>query len=1044
MSGSSTPKGPTQGHSAWNISAWAIKNPIIPFVFFIGICFAGLLAYARLPVNQLPNIEFPGFMVTVAQPGAAPTEIESQITQRVEASLQAVEGVRRVYSTVNQGVTNTTVILHIGTDVTKAVDDARDVLSRLRSDLPRDIEEPVITREDAASDPIATYAVEAPTKTSEQLSWYVENDLARELQGVAGVSSVRRLGGVDREIRIELDPKQLLSFGITAAEVNNQLTRLNVNLPGGRAEVGGQGQTIRTMGAAASVSDLAETRMVLGDGRSVRLGDLGTIRDGNTDISTLSRFNGQPAVGLQILRAKTASEVQTFDLTKAKLDELTKRDGVTFRYIGGPIEFVKGMHKSAIASILEGALLAVIVVFVILKDWRATVIAAFAIPLSIVPTFAVMESMGFTLNMMTLIALGLVAGVLVDDAIVEIENTVRHMRMGKTPYQAAMDASDEIGLAVVATTATIVAVFLPVAMMGSTTGQFFKAFGLTVAVAVLFSLLVARLITPVMAAYFLKNKGHEEKRTWLMDRYDQVLRFTIKRPFVVFIAGILVFVASMTPVATGRVPFTDIPRLDNGIVNLNVEFSPGTPIPTADTILKDMTRVVSQEKEVSGVFATVNGSEGVASGGTLIIALVDRSERSRSSYDIQQAIRPKLAVFPDVRTAVVNFQGGGAGADVTLEFVGRDPAAVEAASDALVKAMKTKLSDRLADIQSSAALKRPEIQITPKQDVAAQAGVSPADLAIAVRIATGGEVDQNTAKYNLTDRQVPIRVLMDPSALTDLATIQALRVRSATGEAVRLDSVADIKFGLGDSTLERRDRERKVTVEANVTKGEIGNAVNDVLALPEAKNLPPGVSIQRSGSAEQQQEMFSDFGNAMMWGGLLIYFVLVLLFKDFFQPITIMMAFPLSIGGAFVGLWLSGQPVSIFALVGFLMLMGIVTKNSILLVDYAVEGIRAGKSRNAALLEAGEQRARPIIMTTIAMSAGMLPTALGTGVDGALRQGMGWAVIGGLMLSTLLSLVFVPAVFILVDRLERLVVPFFSKISTRTEGDDKATTVPAE
>jgi len=1032
-----------QGHGAWNISATAIRNPVVPIVFFIALVFAGLLAYFRMPINQLPNIEFPVFTVTVAQQGAAPTELENQVTQRIEAALQAVEGVRRVTSTVSQGVSVTAVELRLGTEITQAVDDARDAMSRLRSELPADIEDPIIQREDGAAEPIGYWSILAPGKTSEQLSWYVDNTLARDLKTVGGVSSIRRLGGVSREIRVELDPQRLLAFGITAAEVNAQLRQLNVDLAGGRAEVGGQAQTIRTLGAATSVADLAETRMVLPDGRAVRLADIAVVRDGSSDLNAISRYNGQPAVGITIQRGKADSEVQTFRGIEKRLAEISKRDGVTFQLIGTPVNFVEGLHKSAMAALIEGALLAVLVVFFILRDWRATLIAGAAIPLATIPTFAVMDMLGFTLNMMTLIALGLVAGVLVDDAIVEIENTVRHMRMGKTPYRAAMDASDEIGLAVVATTFTIVAVFLPVGMMSSQTGQFFQAFGITVAVAVLFSLAVARLITPVMCAYFLKNTGHEEMPSRLMEQYLKLLRFTIRRPTITFMAGLAIFGVSLLPVISGQVPFTQIPRLDNGTVNLSVEFSPGTTVAEGDRILREMTAKAAELPEIEGVFTTVTGAEGVAGSGTLYLALVDRSERQRTAYDIQQAIRPILQDFPDVRTSVVNFQGGGAGADITLEFVGNDPVAVEASADRLVASMKANMGDTLADIQSSAALKRPEIQIRPKPDIAAEAGVSAADLASAVRIATGGEIDQNSARFNLADRQVPIRVLMEPSARLDLATIQSLRVRSATGEAVRLDSVADISFGQGESTIQRRDRERKVTVSANVIRGEIGNATNKVFTLPEANEMPAGVRLLRSGNAEEQVEMFSDFGTAMMWGGILIYFVLVLLFRDFFQPVTIMTAFPLSVGGAFIGLWLSNQPLSIFALVGFLMLMGIVTKNSILLVDYAVEGMRAGKTRNMALLDAARQRARPIVMTTIAMSAGMLPTALGTGVDGTLRQGMGWAVIGGLTFSTVLSLVFVPAVFILVDRFERLVSPFFGRLSTRTPGDDREAPPPA-
>ncbi|HYD71599.1 MAG TPA: efflux RND transporter permease subunit, partial [Candidatus Binatia bacterium] len=700
--------------------------------------------------------------------------------------------------------------------------------------------------------------------------------------------------------------------------------------------------------------------------------------------------------------------------------------------IATTVEFIRGMHESSIHALIEGALLACMVVFLILRDFRATLIAAAAIPLSIIPTFAVMELFDFTLNMVTLIALALVAGVLVDDAIVEIENIVRHMRMGKTAYQASLEAADEIGLAVVATSATIICVFVPVSFMTGGVGPFFREFGLTVATATFFSLIVARLITPMMAAFFLKNKGHdaEPKPGAFALFYRDALGWAIHNPWKTVAMGLGVFIFSIF--LAGQVPFTFIPRFDSDMVQARVEMPPGTPVLEADRVMNQMSAELRTLPEVEGVFASINGTAGAASNGDMFIQLTPRSERDRSAYALQQVMRPILSAYPNYRASFVQDQGGASGSDITVQFVGADAAAVNRAADELADAMVQLPS--LIDVRNASALRRPEIRIQPRPEDLGRLGVSAAALSQAIRIATSGDVEQNLPRFDLADRQIPIRVTIRPDQRADLDTIRALPVQSTTGAPVRLDAVADVSFGLGEATIERRDRERAVSVGANVLPGvELGDAQMQVFNLPQAKNPPPGVRLASAGQTEDTQEMFAAFGTAMLWGILLIYAVLVLLFRDFFQPITILMALPLSIGGAFLGLIVSNQPLSLFALIGLLMLMGLVTKNSILLVDFAEEKMHDGMNRYDALMDAGMKRARPIVMTTFAMSGGMIPAALGWSVDGTLRQGMGAAVIGGLMLSTLLSLVFVPAMFVLIDKLENWVRGLFRRWRPQAE-----------
>lgn len=999
-----------------NISAWAIRNPIPPIILFLVLTLAGLTAYFRLPINQIPNVEFGVIEVSIGQPGASPSELETQVTQLVEAALTSVNDIDELTSTVTQGVSVTRIELQIGADISRAVESARDAMTRIRSDLPADINEPLIQRFEAAAEPIAYYGVENPKLSDQDLSYYVDRTLSRQLLGIKGVASVTRLGGVDREIRVALDPARLQAIGVTADAVNQQLRRSNIDLPGGRSQLGGQAQTIRTLGGARSVAALAEELIVLPDGRSVRLGDLGEVSDTASEPTQILRYNGQPAIGVLIQRTKGSSEVLVAEAVQHTIDKLNAAGPNTFRLIFTPVDFIRGIHESSIAALFEGAALAVLVVFLFLRDWRATLIAAVAIPLATIPTFAAMAPLGFTLNLMTLIALALVAGVLVDDAIVEIENIARHMAMGKSPFQASLEAADEIGLAVVATSATIIAVFLPVSFMGGEVGIWFREFGVTVSVAVFVSLLVARLITPLMAAYFLKPIPHQERPSKLQNWYERALRFSLRHPVVPIGAGLLSLVIAI--IVLTQLPQTFIPRLDNGALSLNVEFPPGTTLAQADAKLNAIASASrSSAPEISGMFTSVSAANGAASNGSINYQLVDRKERNRSDYAVQQALRPVLQTMADVRTSFQNFQGGGRGADVTLEMIGDNAGAVTAAADRLATQMRG--LSQLTEVRSSSGLKRPELQIRPKPDEAARAGVSASALASAVRIATASDVDRNLAKFDVDGRQVPIRVQLIEAARADLDALRALRVQTSQGGSVRLDSVADLAFGVGETTIERLDRQRSVTLSANLLKGQASEALTSIEALPGAKNLPAGVRLQRGGESDNLSESSQAFFTTLIWGLLFVYLVLVLLFRDFFQPLTIMTGLPLCLAGAAAGLLVTGQPVSLFVFIGIVMLVGIVTKNSILLVDFAVEQMHKGVPRNEALFDAGLKRARPIIMTTLAMSAGMVPVAAGLGADGALRQGMGTAVIGGLLFSTFLSLLFIPAAFVWVDRLER-------------------------
>ncbi|HQX78187.1 MAG TPA: efflux RND transporter permease subunit [Steroidobacteraceae bacterium] len=1011
-----------------NISAWAIRHPILPLVLFLVLLFLGVSAFIRLPINLNPDISFPLVMVSVSQPGAAPTEIETQVMQKIDGAVASVGNVREITSRAIEGQSLTFVEFQIGTPVDRAVNDVRDAVAKVRSELPDGIEEPVVQREDAEGGAIAYFAVSTTDMTAQELSWFVDNTITKRLLAVPGIAQVTRGGGVDREIRVELDPARMQALGITAVEVNQQLRQLNIDAPGGRAQVGGGEQAIRVLGGAKSAFDLGETRIAVPGGRVVRLKDIADVHDGVAEVRSLARFNGRDATTFGLRKSKGSSDVTVIELVNRELDQLRKEfPRVSIKMVYTTVKFTQQTYDSAIDALLEGSLLAVLVVFLFLRDLRATAISALAIPLSAIPTFFFMQWMGFTLNQISLLALSLVAGVLVDDAIVEIENIVRHMRSGKSAWQAALDAADEIGLAVVATSATIIAVFLPVSFMGGVTGQFFRQFGLTVAVAVFMSLLVARLITPLVAAYTLKSHGKVQQGDGpIMTWYLGFLRRCVQHRWLTIAGGVVFFVLSVLALAT--LPQSFIPTIDQSSTALNIEMPPGVRLEDTAAVSARVTAMVRKQPEVTDVVESV-GSDDVRSA-TLYINLVPPRRREVTQAEWERRMIGELRAVPDARISFQS-QHGGLGRDITLFITGEDSDVVQRTADTLVEEMRT-LAE-LRDPRINGDLPRPEIVIRPRLDLAADLGVTVASIGQTVRIATLGDLAQNGARFSLADRQVPIRVSLVEAARADLTAIENLPVPTAGGGAVPLKAVADISFGQGPSTVRRYNQSRRVAIEADRNGVEPSVAMEKIKELPIMKHMPQGVRLIEKGDAEMMNELRTNFVLAIAAGVLMVFAVLVVLFARVFQPITILSALPLSIGGAALALILAGQALSLPAMIGVLMLLGIVAKNSILLVDFAIEEMRAGRDQLTALLESGHKRARPIVMTTVAMVAGMLPVALNISGSSSFRVPMGIAVIGGLITSTALTLVVVPAVFTVIDDLERRAGPWFRRALTKEE-----------
>jgi hydrophobe/amphiphile efflux-1 (HAE1) family protein len=1010
-----------------NISAWAIRHPVSPIVLFVVLLFLGTVAFMRLPVTLNPDVTFPVVLVQVTQPGASPQEIETQIMQKVEGAVAGVGNIDNITSLAIEGQSRVFVQFNIGTPIDRAVADVRDAVAKVRVNLPQGIQEPVVQRVDIDGEAIVAYAVSSSSLSQEDLSWFVDNTVTKRLLAVEGVSQVSRGGGVSREIRVELDPARMQALGITAAEVNQQLRTLNLDSPGGRAQVGGGEQAIRVLGEARTAKALGDTQITLPGGRFARLSDLADVRDSVGEIRALARLNGRPATLFSVFKAKGTSDVNVLAAVERELDKIKKENPqvvITQAYTS--VDYTKGTYHSAMEALVEGSILAVLVVFLFLRNVRATLIAALAIPLSAIPAFAFMQWVGFTLNQISLLALSLVAGVLVDDAIVEIENIVRHMRMGKTPFQAALDAADEIGLAVVATSATIIAVFLPVSFMGGITGQFFKQFGLTVAAAVFFSLLVARLITPVLAAYTLKSDtiaAHADGP--IMSWYQGVLRWSTRHRWKTLGAGAAFFVLSIVGLALTPTEF--IPASDDSWTELNIELPAGARLEDTAAVATAAYNLIARQPEVESVVEQVGGDEfGEVRTASLYITLVKPSQRKMSQRQWEDRVIKDLAAIPDAR---IHFNRNGNGRDINIYITGDDSRLVEASARRLVDEMRQLPMLRDAGIDGD--MPRPEILIKPHLDLASQLGVTVASLSETIRIATLGDLDQNSAKFSLADRQVPIRVSLAEDYRRDLSTLENLPVPTASGRAVPLKAVADITFGQGPTRVRRYNQARRLSIVADLNNGaKLGPAMEKIKALPALKNLPAGVHQVDVGDAKYMNELITNFLIALVTGILMVFAVLVLLFARVLQPITILGSLLLSFGGAVAALLLTGSALSLGAMIGFLMLMGIVAKNAILLVDFAIEEMRAGKDRLTAILEAGHKRARPIVMTTVAMIAGMLPVAIGIGGDASFRQPMAIAVIGGLITSTALTLVIVPAAFTLVDDIERWLAPKFGRVLT--------------
>ncbi|RWB31291.1 MAG: efflux RND transporter permease subunit [Mesorhizobium sp.] len=1020
-----------------NFSAWSIRNPIPSILLFVLLTVGGLLAFERLAVQNFPDMDLPTVKITATLEGAAPSQLETEVARKIEDNLASLSLLDHITTTITDGSVSISVSFELEKDSEAALNEVRNAVDST-TDLPADMESPSVTKVTVQSSPLITYAVRSTRLNETELSWFVDNDMTKALLSVSGVGEVSRIGGIDREVHVDLNPQIMGSLGITAATVSSRLKSVQADSSGGRGEIGGNRQTIRTLGTVASVEDLKALAIPLPNGKLVRLDEIGTVTDSFADRSSLAYLDGQPVIGVEIKRSNGFSDTGVAAAIQAAMQDFAAANPdveiiEAYSTVGPIIENYDGsMHM-----LYEGAILAVVVVWLFLRDWRATFLSAIALPLSVIPTFLAMYLADFSLNTVTLLALSLVVGILVDDAIVEVENIARHLNMGKSPMDAALEAADEIGLAVIATTFTLVAVFLPTAFMSGIPGLIFRQFGVTVAVAVLASLLVARLLTPMMAAYMMKVHSSEEENGRIMRAYMAVMKACLNHRKLT-VLGVCVFLGlSLSTIPLLKSGF--LPASDDAQTKVTLTLQPGSTIEQTDALTRQAADIVGKLPNVTRVFSTV----GTASSGggldasttndvssaTLVVNLTPIGDRDRKQSEIENDIRQALAVLPGVRVEVGT---GGNGTTLEITLASDDADALDQAGSALEEQLRT--LEAIGAVTSSASLKAPEVQIVPDFTRAAALGVTSEAISEAVRVATNGDYSTSMAKLNLPQRQISIRVRLDPKNRMTLDDIANLRVSGTNGN-VDLGSIAEIRIGGSPSEINRIDRSRNITLSVELNGRILGDVYREAQALTALKNLPQGVRLVEQGEVQRSSELFESFGIAMAIGVFCIYAVLVLLFHDFLQPLTILMALPLSLGGALLPLIVTDTSFSLPAVIGLLMLMGVVTKNSILLVEYAIMARRGGMARFDALVDACHKRARPIIMTTIAMGCGMLPAALSlSGGDGSFRQPMAIVVIGGLLTSTFLSLLVIPVIFTFVDDfLEFLQRPFRGRQGKKTQ-----------
>ncbi|GMB00354.1 efflux RND transporter permease subunit [Pelosinus sp. IPA-1] len=1009
-----------------NITEISIKRPVFATVVIFALVVLGLFSYVSLSVDQYPSVEMPVVAVTVLYPGAAPEQVETKVTQKIEEAVSVVAGVDHVTSTVSEGSSITVIQFTMETNADAAAQNVRDKLGVVQATLPQDAKAPIVSRFDPTDTPIMSIALMGDLSQRE-LTVLADDLLTKRLKAVNGVASVTVQGGLDREIQIRLDGSQMAAYGFTVPEVLNSLRNENVDSPGGKVTNGQRETDLRAVGNITSTNQFLSIPIGQRDGVQFFVKNIATIKDTTQEVSTITKVDDKPALGLDIMKQSGSNTIQVVDNVKKQLESIKKElpPGVTLVVVRDNSKTISESVDDVQFNLVLGGFLAVAIVFLFLGNWRSTIISAIAIPVSVITSFLVMKLLNFTLNTMSLLALSLAVGLLIDDAIVVIENIVRHLEMGKDKFTAAMDGTSEIGLAVMATTFTLVAVFLPVGMMSGIVGQFFKQFGITVAASVLVSLFVAFTLTPMLSAKYLAHseiKGDSRLgKAWLVwnrkfdevtAKYGNFLGKALKQRKKVISVAVALFFGSLC-----LLPFlgsTFVPDADNSEINVTATVDPGMSVQAVSDMSDNMVQIIRAIPEVKMTYSVVNPSNI-----SILTQLVPKNQRAISDNKIIEDLRQKLNTIPGANISVSKKSGLSGGKPVSIVIQGQKLETLSTISDQVQQIVAS--VPGAVEVTSSYEAGNPDAQIVVNRDRAADIGISAASIADTLQTMFNGKV---VTEYKEGDDAYDVRVILDPEArrsLTDVDNVYlASSARKPNGQAVMvsLSQVTDTVYATSAAQIKRYDNQQQITISANlngITLGEFNKEFNK--KITEVK-MPEGYKIVTTGQTQSMNDAFKGMVMALAMAVLFIFFVLAAQFESYIDPFAIMLALPLAIIGAIIGLLLMGSALSIMSLIGIIMLMGLVTKNAILLIDFAKQRRAAGVERNQALVEAAVQRMRPIIMTTAAMIVGMIPLALGIGPGAESRAPMAHAIIGGLITSTILTLIVVPVVYSLFDDLQ--------------------------
>lgn len=1012
----------------------SIKRPVFATMFILSLVVLGIISYPAIGVDLFPKVDFPIVNITTTLKGASPEVVDMDVTDRIEEVVNTINGVKSITSVSTGNASVVTVEFGLERNIDLAAQDIREKISIIRARLPKDADEPIIEKVNPDATPILWLNL-AGERSIRDLSGYADETLKERIQRINGVGAVR-LGGLRlRQIQVWLDPAKMRAYQVTASEVMLALQRENIEIPGGRIENHSREYVVKVKGEFAQIADVANLIVAYHQGTPIRLREIGKVEDGIQELRSIVRFNGIPAVGIGIQKQSGTNTVEVANRVKAELEEIRKSlpPGMQLHIAFDQSTFIKRSISEVQHHLILGGILAIVAVFIFLRNVRTTLISALALPVSVIATFTVMRAFDFTFNNMTMLALSLSIGILIDDAIIVIENIYRHLEEGKSPREAASFATNEIGLAVMATTFAIVAIFLPVAFMKGIIGRFFLSFALTVVFAVLMSMLVSFTLTPMMAAIFLKGKGltagrektgnqppvghvHGRVFTTVEDVYRRMLNFSLRRRNLVLILALITFAVGMY--MTRYIGKEFIPPEDQGRFIVRLEAPIDYSLTKADALFQEAEKVVRGMPEVDSVFYALGfGVRGEVNRAMMFVNLIPKDRRKRNQEEIKKVIRRQINQIPGLRGTAedISLVGGGL-RTVPIQYGIRGPDLN--ALGAYAKEISDKFSSLpgITDVDTSLERGKPELQVLIHRDKAADLGISVGTIAEMINLLIGGQVDITKYKDVSRGRRYDVRIQVAPEYRQDGGDLGRLFVRSRDGRLVELSSVARIENGVGPSVISRIDRQRAVTIFASLEGKPLGQAMEELDAIA-ASVLPPEYTTGYKGMAETMHESFYYLIFAILLGILIAYMILASQFESFLDPFIILLSMPLSLIGAFGALMIFGQTINIFSLIGLILLMGLVKKNAILLVDYTNILRGRGMTRREAILTACPIRLRPILMTTFAMVAGMIPVALGMGEGSETRAPMGIAVIGGLLTSLFLTLLVVPAAYDLFDDL---------------------------